>query len=73
MESPEHTPECQKSSKSCRKRFETSSVSRDAHESGMVTSERERESEIDNIWAAWAVDREFVNILGVSGEASSIF
>ena len=26
-----------------------------------------------NIWAAWAVDREFVNILGLTGEVSNLF
>ena len=27
---------------------------------------------MDNIWAAWAVDREFVHILGPSGEVSKV-
>ena len=26
-----------------------------------------------NIWAAWAVDREFVNILELTGEVSHLF
>ena len=28
---------------------------------------------LHNIWAAWAVDREFVNILGLTGEVSNLF
>ena len=36
--------------------------------------EREREKKIPhNISAAWAVDREFVNILGLTGEVSNLF